>query len=202
MSAKPITVFVCLLVGACGGTVFTVDPVPDSGPNDGGLSASCPANLPGDGAACASEGIECEYGANAQPNCNTVAVCTNNAWHVRSPAPGGCVLPPPKSCPKSFKDVPVGQGCFSSYPSVCSYPEGTCGCEVSSGGPFPADASGAARWFCDAPKTGCPMPRPRLGASCTPDGLQCDYSPCALPTGTSVVCKTGTWHEQMFACAQ
>lgn len=189
------------MFAACGGTVFAVD---DGGSNEGGLdggSPSCPAAVPADNSACTIEALQCEYGNAPQPMCDTMATCTNKAWHVSYPPKGGsCAVQ--GRCPPTYKDVPQGAACADAYPSICTYPEGTCGCEPFMGGPVPLDAGGAAHWSCDAPKAGCPATRPRLGSSCHPEGMQCDYSPCVLPTGSSVICQTGTWHEQMFACAQ
>ncbi len=183
--------------------MFSVDD--GGGANDGGSldggSASCPTTPPTDNSACTIETLQCEYGSAPQPMCNTLATCTNKAWHVTAPSKGGACQYTGR-CPPSYKDVPQGAACADAYPSVCVYSEGVCGCEPPLGGPTPLDAGGAARWSCDAPKSGCPMPRPRLGSSCQPEGLQCNYSACVLPTGTSVMCETGTWHETRVVCPQ
>jgi hypothetical protein len=200
MSRSIPSLAACLILAACSGNVFVVA---DGGTDDGGGldggSATCPSSPPADGGACSIEALQCEYGNAPQPYCDTVATCTAKTWHVVSPPKGGACLYSGK-CPAAFKDVPVGQSCPDAYPSTCVYPEG--GCQPFMGGPVPLDAGGAAHWSCDQPQNGCPTPRPRLGSFCHQEGLACSYSTCVLPTGTAVICQTGTWHEQQVACAQ
>jgi hypothetical protein len=193
---------------ACGGV--TIDPLQDGGPgNDSGPgpgdaapSPYCPTSPPSQGAACSHPGLTCEYGSDPNVYCDTVAQCMGGAWEVNVPPPSGCPTPPnPSACPATFASVPVGQHCGNLVGTTCDYAQGFCGCAVPSMGPYPDDASAVAIWICDSPQAGCPMPRPKLGTACSQEGLQCDYSPCSLPTGTSLVCQSGAWQEQQFGCA-
>jgi hypothetical protein len=185
---------------ACGGA--TLDPLDDGGTdsspaNDAG--SYCPSSPPAQNAACSKNGLWCEYGNNPSITCNTTAQCANGSWIVTVGA--DCFTPPNSSaCAATFDSVPVGQSCGNLAGTFCSYEKGQCGCTVPNG-PVPEDASAAAKWFCDEPAAGCPMPRPRLGTACTSEGLECDYSPCVLPTGASLVCQGGAWENQPYGCA-
>jgi hypothetical protein len=193
-------------VVACGGA--TVDPLQDGGngndsgppPSDAG-SPYCPSSPPAEGSSCSSPNLYCEWGNDPNMSCNTIAQCVGGQWMVQKPS-GQCPTPPnPSACPATFASVPVGQHCGDLVGTTCEYPQGFCGCAVPSGGPYPEDASAVATWICDAPQAGCPMPRPKLGTACSQPGLQCDYSPCSLPTGASLVCQNGAWQDQPYGCA-
>lgn len=190
---------------ACGGAI-------DPGGNDGGTNDGspiedastphCPTSVPSSNASCSPLGASCEYGGDPNYECNTIAMCTSSGWNVQAPVGEPCPTPSNStSCPDAFFDVPTGQHCGALVGLTCSYPQGFCGCSVGSGGPVPADASAVATWVCDTPEPGCPMPRPKLGTACTQDGLQCDYSPCALVMGESVACQNGAWQDQPYGCA-
>jgi len=214
MSSLPLRTLVASLavaaLAACGGDVFSPTDGGNSndgggtsdggGTNDGGLTIDCPSSIPSSGANCAKEGLECEYGTSAELQCNTLATCQGGHWNVVPPVPDAC-QPPSSKCPPSFAQVPVDQACPDAVGTTCDYPQGTCGCTDYFGGPVPADAAAAARWYCDNPAPGCPMPRPRIGSPCSQEGQECNYSPCT-PSGTGTLCQNGTWHEQMIACAQ
>jgi len=189
-------------VVACGGVVSSGDDSgSDGSPIEDASSPYCPSSAPSNGAACSKEGLYCEYGSDPNLSCNTVAQCTGGSWTVNTPAPD-CPTPPnPSPCPATWASVPVGQHCGNLVGTTCSYAQGFCGCSVGGGGPVPADASAVATWICDTPEAGCPQPRPRLGTTCSPNNLQCDYSPCELPTGTSIACIDGVWEEQPYGCA-
>jgi hypothetical protein len=192
---------------ACGGAV--IDPLQDggngndSGPGPGSDAGSpyCPSTQPAEGSSCSVEQMFCEYGNDPNMQCNVIAQCSLGHWTVMKPG-GQCPTPPnPSACPATFASVPVGQHCGTLVGTTCDYPQGFCGCAVPQMGPYPEDASAVAIWTCDSPEPGCPMPRPKLGTSCTQEGLQCDYSPCSLPTGASLVCQSGAWQEQQYGCA-
>jgi len=183
---------------ACGGDVFEN---PDGGTSDAG-STYCPSSPPAQGAACSDPNMWCEYGSDPDLSCNTVANCSNGEWSVQTPPSNGCPTPPnPSSCPASFASVPVGSHCGALVGTTCSYAQGFCGCTIGSGGPYPEDAAAVATWVCDAPTTGCPLPRPKLGTPCSQEGLQCDYSSCSLPTGVTLTCQSGAWQNTPFGCA-
>lgn len=188
-------------IWACGGT--TLEPIDDGGTdsspgNDAGTY--CPSSPPKQNDSCSKDGLWCEWGSDPNLSCNTTAQCANGSWIVTQGA--DCVTPPnPSSCPATFASVPVGQSCGSLVGTTCQYDKGMCGCAVPSSGPYPEDAAAVAKWYCDDPGAGCPMPRPKLGTKCNSEGLECDYSSCVLPTGVSLVCKGGAWENQPFGCA-
>lgn len=190
---------------ACGGAIDPGDGDAahlDGSPAHDASKPNCPNAIPAPGGQCAPYGTTCEYGDDPNLQCNTIASCSSvGSWQVNEPS-GECPTPPNASgCPSSFGDVPVGDHCGALVGLTCSYEQGFCGCSVGSGGPYPADASAVATWVCDAPETNCPLPRPQLGTACAQDGLQCDYSPCSLPTGTSIICEKGAWQENEYGCA-
>jgi hypothetical protein len=201
---RRVTIFLLSgLVAACGGAV--VGPLQDGGSDGGpiqdGGSSYCPSSPPAEGSACSRENLYCEYGTDPNLACNTVAECALGHWSVQQPY-GQCPTPPnPSACPDTFASVPVGEHCGTLVGTTCSYPQGFCGCSIGNGGPYPEDAAAVATWICDSPQAGCPMPRPTLGTDCSHDGLECDYSPCSLPSGTSLVCQDGTWQELPYGCA-
>jgi hypothetical protein len=54
--------------------------------------------------------------------------------------------------------------------------------------------------MCANPGGGCPLPRPLLGTSCSPEGQQCDYGVCNVPGGAAEQCSGGLWIEALVAC--
>jgi hypothetical protein len=205
MKRIAVVVLGAAVVFACGGA--TIDPLEDSGehndatPGSDAGSPYCPSSPPAQGSSCPKPNLWCEYGSDPNLACNITAQCVGGTWQVQKPY-GQCPTPPnPNNCPESFGSVPTGQLCGNLVGTTCEYPQGFCGCAVPSGGPYPEDASAVARWVCDSPTPGCPMPRPKLGTSCNQNGLQCDYSPCDLPSGASLVCQDGAWENQPYGCA-
>jgi hypothetical protein len=53
-------------------------------------------------------------------------------------------------------------------------------------------------WTCSQPAAGCPNPRPRIGSSCSQDGLSCNYGACS--GGVEVQCKDGYWQQANVPC--
>jgi hypothetical protein len=202
-----VSVATGFLVVACGGTVLGGDDGGTGGagghPGSDAGSTYCPSTLPPQGTACSDEGLYCEYGDDPNLNCDTITQCYGGQWNVEKGYGGTCPTPPanPSGCPDSFASVPVGQHCGTLVGTTCSYPQGFCGCSIGSGGPYPEDAAAVATWICDAPATGCPMPRPKLGTPCSQDNLECDYSPCSLPSGVSLICQSGAWQDAPYGCA-
>ncbi len=193
-------VFALLFLGACGGV--TDNPGNDAGNGSDAPAPNCPAAAPGHGASCSHQGLTCEYGSDPNMNCNVVAQCESSTWIATSISNGECpTLPNTSACPATFASVPVGDHCGALVGTTCSYSQGFCGCSVGGGGPYPEDAAAVATWMCDAPESGCPTPRPKLGTSCSNEGLQCDYSTCSLPTGASVTCTNGAWQNSQYGCA-
>jgi hypothetical protein len=168
-------------------------PVVDAGEGseagDAGASSSCPASPPPYGEACSPSGLECEYGDAVQLLCNTVATCTATGWQVMAGVQAACTPPSADggTCPATFAQVPADQPCVP-FLLTCAYPNGICYCTI--------DHTGSPLiWTC-FPTTGCPYPRPRLGAPCTTEMLQCDYSTC----GASVRCTGGLWQQGNGGC--
>ena len=95
-------------------------------------------------------------------------------------------------CPNTYGDVPKGQAC-SPLGLDCAYAQGQCNCAdtVPASGPTPV-------WQCSTPAAGCPDPRPRIGSSCTQEGLSCDYGACT--GGVELQCTGGVWASQVTAC--
>jgi hypothetical protein len=183
-----------------GGTSSDGGPGGEGGDEAGGASP-CPSTSPGDGSACAPQGLTCEWGSSTVQDCDTVAFCNGGRWQVTSPGPGGldCKPGPAAMCPSSFTSVPRESHC-SPYGLYCDYAQGRCACAVPAGPGFPADASAAAVWLCQDPAAGCPQPRPLLGSACSQEGVQCDYGACTIPGGNGETCQGGVWIEGGIAC--
>jgi hypothetical protein len=182
---------------ACGGSVVTVGGGSDSGTGtDGGTGDSpsgpfCPAKPPGAGSSCAPVGLQCEYGTDPSPDCNTIMQCGASGWVNLTT---GTVCPPPGTqCPSSYASVPDHQKCTPDL-LTCPYAEGVCICTSSLGGPV----SLYPMWDCFPAQSGCPSPRPHLGAPCSPSGQECNYGACS--GGIDLICKDGYWQEQQLAC--
>jgi hypothetical protein len=102
-------------------------------------------------------------------------------------------------CPATFASVPRMTHC-TPYGGWCDYAEGRCACTANTG-PALLDASAEAIWICQDPSApGCPSPRPRLGSTCSQEGLSCDYAACDVPGGTVELCHGGAWIQGNVAC--
>jgi hypothetical protein len=145
------------------------------------------------GSTCSPVGIECEWGTNLNPPCNTVDNCETGGW-VTQPGDPTCAMTV-GTCPATYALVPQGSPCPSDENGlVCGYPRGECFCEmnieVSAGGPA---------WDCSSLAKGCPAPpRPDIGTVCTDPGLTCDYGACL--GGIALVCQMGYWQEAEEEC--
>jgi hypothetical protein len=186
---------------------------PDAGPDapiaDGGHDSTvswspvCPEEAPTVGSACSlpemmdSPSIVCEYGKlQYDPSCDTLVQCVSGAWAPVTAVGTGCQPdgPNPTSCPASYAALKGMEG--ESCPSNglrCEYPEAVCVCSRGFGGPVELDAS--LGWYCN-PGAGCPLPRPRLGSTCSTN-LQCTYFTCDF--GES--CTGGYWQAEFEGCA-
>jgi hypothetical protein len=149
---------------------------------------------------CGPQGLVCEYGTATVQACDTVASCNGGRWQVTAPDPGGplCAALPTIQCPSSRATVPLGQHC-TPLGLACDYAEGRCACDVRTG--TAGDAAAEATWICPSPEPACPLPRPRLGTTCSKEGLECDYGTCAIPGATAETCTGGIWVEAAFKCA-
>lgn len=173
----------------------------DSGPApDAGPTGPCPAGAPSPGAACAREGLECEYGTSQYPACDLVVQCSGGAWQAESfggDCPSGAN---PPGCPATMGDVPVDAACDPNI-GTCHYALGQCYCGAVFGPPEPppgTDGGGpTATWSCDDPGPDCPQPRPRLGAACTQEGQSCMYFTCDF----GEQCTGGIWQGEPAGCA-
>lgn len=170
------------------------------GGDDGGLVTGCPSSAPAAGSACGTQGLECEYGTDPDLACETIARCDSTGWTVTPPATNGCpTQPPASSCPASYASVPQNQTCTTA--ASCTYPQGTCSCEVYCGSQYPTghmcEAGTPMTWQCNGPMQGCPASRPLVGSACTDNGLMCDYGDC---NAIGVVCTSGTWHTMHNGC--
>ena len=170
------------------------------------LSPRCPPTAPNKGATCADDGLQCEYGSDARPCCNTVATCSQARWQITpDPVSGpdcGCPTPPNSSaCSTSKPSAATGTPCPLDG-LVCRYAEGDCVCRVPcrTVGPMQV-CEGSPLWACPTLSPACPIPRPRYGVPCTVTGTQCDYF-AARECGTIIICADGTWRAGMVACPQ
>jgi hypothetical protein len=158
--------------------------------------------VPDSGSRCSEPGdLDCEYGTDWNPMCNTVAECwrggsLDSTWQLQLAATGSnspCPTPTDLSplCPVS---PPVaGSSCGTAVMGIlCPYAPSVCGCIQTADGPAP-DASG--NWVCSDPGPGCPADRPRIGSACTPtsDNDFCLYAVCGIGGVTS--CSGGVWME-------
>jgi len=167
----------------------------DSGA-DSGNTTGCPTAQPSAGSACESPTLSCEYGSDPAISCDTVMTCEGTAWkQTQAPATSGCSKTNSAACPATFAAAtgPMGQSCGA--PVSCYYTEARCSCQQVCLGACgaPIDVGPAPlTWVCDIPTTtGCPIPRPRLGTSCTVDPLVCDYGGCE--GNLTMQCQAGTW---------
>lgn len=207
----------CLSTLACTGQVFdegkpTGDDAGDASPGDASPapdgsptrdasppSGPCPAQAPALGSACADEDLQCEYGQSEYPACDTVVQCSSGSWQSY-PMGGVCPAPNPSSCPPTMAAA-NGSSCDPGpYGATsCFYPTGGCYCG-SLGGPIPIEPDGGyppQTWFCDDPGPGCPLPRPRIGSTCTDEGVSCQYLQCNFAQS----CTGGVWVSQPEGCA-
>ncbi len=168
--------------------------------SSGGLVSGCPASPPTGGDACKSAQLQCEYGTDTRPLCNTIATCDGSKWNVTPPQQAGCPTPPPgPSCPASYAAVPVGSTCTTAQ--SCTYPQGTCSCEIYCGPQGPVgrvcDAGTPLTWVCTGASNGCPAIRPHAGTACTQEQQFCSYGDCSEP---AMRCVNGAWQLQQQGC--
>jgi len=170
----------------------------DGATYDGGTwSPVCPAAEPTVGGACATGGVECEYGDSVYTACNRLYACgrelTWNKVNYGGTCPSGMN---PSVCAPSFASVTRGAEC-SAVGAACAYPEGACRCEYPGfGPPPPSDGGLKATWRCDDPPPGCPAHRPRVGSACSAP-MSCMYVECAFEES----CSMGYWHADPVGCA-
>jgi len=173
-------------------------PVLDAGgqPPFGTLVADCPSVPPADGSACSHPRLDCEYGNDWDPACNTVAQCwTQGYWQVTGPSQDPKLCPTPTGLGPQCPASPPSSGSQTCAPdgTVCVYPAGLCACSEYSG-PGSADASASYLWTCASPDPACPVVRPRIGSACTQEGLYCDYEVCGA-YGGAFSCSGGVWGQ-------
>jgi hypothetical protein len=167
---------------------------------DSGTPMPCPEAIPSAGGSCVKTGIICEYGSQADYECNSIATCSPSlAWVITPPS---CSLPDGGSaCPASASDVPTGQSC--STLAECDYATTRCACSAQQSGPVETvDGSVVDLWVCENPGSGCPTPRPRIGSACSSSGASCNYGQCSLPDGVTLSCMNGAWEPILQECAQ
>lgn len=205
-------------VGACGGSVSSIDGKGSSSGTSGGsgsgtsggdsalISMICPTSVPATGGDClgaTSAGKSCEYGGEGDfLSCTTIAVCgKDHKWTVTAPDAtcSGSTSKNEAACPSSYAALAAGAACPATLKGSCVYPEGVCECAhcmaPDSGGT--GSAWSCAAWPTTAP--GCPSPRPRAGTVCTTNGQECNYERLcgAVSLGLpDLKCVSGFWEEQ------
>ena len=221
---RAILVVLASIAVGCGGTVVgtSLDGGPGSdgaGGGDGGRdspgtdgpiadtgtpwSPVCPEGEPTPGTPCTlspskdSAPALCEYGQlNYDPSCDAVYQCQAGVWSKASSVGGTCQPdgPNPSSCPATYADIQEDEaGTCAQAGLRCEYAEGVCLCSAGFAIEIP---DGGTTWSCN-PGPGCPMPRPRLGSSCTSSNMSCTYLTCDF----SESCTDGYWQGQFEACA-
>jgi len=189
-------VLLAVLAGGCAkdGLALTTD----AGAPIGALVRDCPAAPPPTGASCSHGALDCEYGADWNPACNTLARCwrggpLDGTWQVQGPGVPTTPCPTPTARPAACPAEPPAPaaGCAAAS-LLCTYPAVTCLCyERTSSGSPPVTTR---QWECTGhPGAGCPEPRPRIGSACSHEGMTCDYSVCYL--GGGVYCTGGVWSD-------
>ena len=170
-----------------------------NGSGPGGTA--CPSAAPNAKTACAVAGLQCEYGADPDLSCDDLATCSSGSWQLTGGSSAQTCPTPAASgaCPATYSAAETAGSCSASG-TACGYPQGRCDCAVATGGP-PTVGTKATRWLCDNPGTGCPMPRPRVGSTCTQSGLTCNYGACSIPDGVGLACTGGLWQVSPVACA-
>lgn len=189
MGAK--TLALVLSLAACGGQL--APDVDAGGPvSDGGTDAGtvCPSSPPASGGTCSPLELQCEYGPNTDPACNTVMQCMTKGWQTTVSTLCPPLGPP---CPTTYATVPVNQDCPQDN-ATCSYPEGVCICTQDFGGATRVTPG----WDCFPTQGSCPSPRPHLGTACSQPGLDCNYGACS--GGLAEICKNGYWQQQATTC--
>lgn len=188
-------------------------PEADASSEDGDVEAGaawspvCPVDRPKVGSVCTQDGLVCEYGVPQYDiGCAAVMGCTAGHWFTDTAFKSfGCKLdgPNPLKCPVNLMAVmgsitgTTGGKC-SDDNLRCEYPKGVCVCAAPTSGVVAIDAGLA--WSCN-PGVGCPMPRPRLGASCAGAvGMSnlCTYQSCEF----GEECANGYWQGQTVGCAK
>jgi hypothetical protein len=179
-----------------------------SGGSSGGPgSGPCPATAPSGGVTTCNSaslsGVSCEYGSDPDLSCNALFACTNGVW-TNTTSTGSQTCPTPAAtgaCPASYAAAQSAGSCTQSG-LACGYPQGRCDCARPTGGP-PIVGGLATKWLCDDAPTGCPQPRPHVGAACSAsDPQSCDYGACTIPDGVTLACTSGTWQSTPTACAE
>jgi hypothetical protein len=180
---------------------------PDADASMPSTSPACAASPPAVGSACTMSGLQCEYGTDPLPSCNSVFSCVSGVWSENLPLtnPAG-ICPTPSSkgpdCPSTRAAVPADEAC-SDVGLECDYPDGRCVCAgVSGNAPAQPDGGRALYWACDTInlQPGCPYPRPDLGTACTQPSLDCDYGTCGPLDGVDETCQDGTWRQSRVGC--
>jgi hypothetical protein len=176
---------------------------PDTG-HDGGApwSPVCPEQLPAIGSPCTipdpmdSPEILCEYGPiQYDINCSMTVQCDNGQWASGLADPSSCQPDGPNTaaCPASYEALMAIPNSECSDTNLrCEYPEGVCVC---SSGFDVVEIDGGTTWSCN-PGPGCPVPRPRVGSSCSTN-VSCTYETCDF--GES--CSGGYWQVLFEGCA-
>ena len=163
------------------------------------VSSSCPVSLPSGGTPCSNEGLACEYGTSADPQCDSIAICGQGAWAV---VPASSCAPP---APQSICNAALGPP-DSTMTMQCQSAGSVC--EASLDGAYarcacvPTGEGLAYQCLLSSTDAACVYPRPRLGSGCPTEGVVCDYGACfALPGGARLRCVSGAWElDQSTRC--
>jgi len=185
-------VFLLAAFVGCGGTVNGSG---GGGGTGGSGGSGCPATMPAQSAACADEGLKCEYGDGPIVSCRPSATCSNGGWQVYEVFCDPHFTQPPE-CPAT--QPTAGATCDVMVdPSLCQYASTFCGCTNCAGGPCSIDAT----WVCATPNIECPAEPALLGTACPSEGQDCVYGNCGLgQIYTNRRCESGIWVADELAC--
>ncbi len=193
MNARRLGIFGVLCAAACAATsvVELPPPVPVTFLDGGGdVHAACAGN---DGGGCGREGIVCEIGKSASPECNGRARCVGGVWIDDPPAEAACAHSACGLDPEGLR----GSICPAGVGIVCAFARTTCGCaRVSDAG---SSAPGNGVYQCVTTPAPCPYTRPPLGSACVTD-ITCDYGACMFEDGLRERCVGGAWQLVPTSC--
>jgi hypothetical protein len=176
------------------------DVASDAGPP---WSPICPTDQPKVGSTCVAAGAVCEYPIGAKleydVSCDLVLECTKAVWTRDTEFNTTTCeldLPNSSSCPLTYTALTASpdEGC-SDDNLRCEYADHVCVCSHPLGGPIEIIDAGET-WSCN-PGAGCPLPRPRLGATCSTANQVCTYVTCEFQE----TCLDGSWQGEAAACA-
>jgi hypothetical protein len=157
------------------------------------VSGPCPAVAPHEGDPCARVDLGCEYGADPNPNCNSLAECKTASgslqWTIRHGVGSGLFA---GSCPTRDGGASCSGGATLACSDglSCNHPSGRCACVHQIPGDAGPPTPPTLQWVCDGAGKSCPAQRPVLGSVCdTAESTTCTYHASCI----EMSCHAGVW---------